>query len=443
MMRLIIALALLVAGPALGANLCDIYTLAQREDATFKGALASYNAGLEKLPQARSLFLPSISLNANTTYNNNDIRYDGETAFPSGQRSYNSHGATLNLTQPLFRKQNFAIYDQAEAQVALAEAQLALARQDLILRVAQAYFDILLAQDNVNLAAAQKTAISEQLAQAKRNFEVGSATITDTHEAQARFDLARAQEIAAQNELELKRRALQQIIGQVPTNLEAVPSDLKLSLPEPLDMDQWVAQSQQQNLAIALQRAALEVATAEIARNRAGHYPTVDAVATYGDNRAGSGFSGVGSDTNSKTLGLQLNLPIYQGGFVNSKVREARALQEKAREDLELARRQAAFQTRQAYLGITASVAQVSALEQALVSTQSTLDSTRLGFEVGVRTNVDILNAQQQLFSARRDLAQSRYNYLLSRLRLKSAQGTLSDADINYIGLCQVNSSSK
>ena len=430
------SLLVLVCPPVAAANLCEVYGLAKSADATYKGAEASYAAGLEKLPQARSLFLPNIALNANTTYNDNDIRYRGETSFPSGARTYNSRGAALNLVQPLYRKQNFAVYDQALAQVALAEAQLRLARQDLVLRVAQAYFDILLAQDTVALTAAQKTAISEQLALAKRNFEVGSATITDTHEAQARFDLARAQEIAAQNDLEVKKRVLQRVIAQIPAAFEGVPATLKLDLPSQ-DMDSWVSTAEQENPAIEIQQAALDIATGEIERNRAGHYPMLDAVATYGDNAAGSGFSGVGSDTTSKTLGLQLNFPIYQGGFVNSKVREASALQEKARYDLELARRQVALDTRQAYLGVTSSVAQVTALDQALISSLSTVESTRLGLEVGVRTNVDILNAQQQLYSARRDLAQARYNYLLNQLRLKAASGMLADGDIAQAGQCQ------
>ena len=291
---------------------------------------------------------------------------------------------------------------------------------------------MLLAQDNVALAGAQKAAIGEQLEMAKRNFEVGTVTITDTHEAQARYDLTTAQEIAAQNDLEIKNRALQLILGKIPAHLNALSDKLPLVLPEPNDMTKWVAQAEQQSPQIAIQREALAIATQEVERNRAGHHPTLDLVAGHGRNSSSSTFT-LGQTITSQTIGLQFNLPIYQGGSVSSKVREALANQEKARQDLELGNRQAALQTRQAFLGVTSGLAQVKALEQALVSSQSSLDSTRLGQEVGVRTNVDVLNAQQQFFTAKRDLSQARYNYILNQLKLKSAVGVLQDEDIEQV----------
>lgn len=418
------ALLALLASPLLhAANLTDVYREAQQQDAAYASARAAFQAGQEKLPQGRALLLPSVNLGANTTWNEVDL--------PTANRQYNSNGYSLSLSQPIYRKQNFAQYQQAKAQVSQAEAQFAVARQDLIIRVAQAYFDVLLAQDNVTLAGAQKAAIGEQLEMAKRNFEVGIATITDTHEAQARYDLTTSQEIAAQNDLEIKKRALQQIISKIPEHLAVLNSKLPLVLPEPNDMTKWVAQAEQQSPQIAIQRAALEIADQEVERNRAGHYPTLDLVAGHSRNNNSSYLlSGV---VTSQTIGLQLNLPIYQGGSVSSKVREALANQEKARQDLELAHRQAALQTRQSFLGVTSGMAQVKALEQALVSSQSSLDSTRLGQEVGVRTNVDVLNAQQQLYTAKRDLSQARYNYILSQLKLKSAVGVLSDEDVEQV----------
>ncbi len=418
------ALLALLASPLLhAANLTDVYREAQQQDAAYASARAAFQAGQEKLPQGRALLLPSVNLGANTTWNEVDL--------PTANRQYNSNGYSLSLSQPIYRKQNFAQYQQAKAQVSQAEAQFAVARQDLIIRVAQAYFDVLLAQDNVTLAGAQKAAIGEQLEMAKRNFEVGIATITDTHEAQARYDLTTSQEIAAQNDLEIKKRALQQIISKIPEHLAVLNSKLPLVLPEPNDMTKWVAQAEQQSPQIAIQRAALEIADQEVERNRAGHYPTLDLVAGHSRNNNSSYLlSGV---VTSQTIGLQLNLPIYQGGSVSSKVREALANQEKARQDLELANRQAALQTRQSFLGVTSGMAQVKALEQALVSSQSSLDSTRLGQEVGVRTNVDVLNAQQQLYTAKRDLSQARYNYILSQLKLKSAVGVLSDEDVEQV----------
>ncbi len=423
MKSLPLVLLALLSSPAYAANLMDVYREAQQQDAAYASARAAFEAGQEKGPQGLALLLPSINLSANTTHNDVDS--------PSSNRQYNSNGYNLSLTQPIYRKQNFAQYEQSKSQVVQAEALFAVARQDLITRVAQAYFDVLLAQDNVALAGAQKTAIGEQLEMAKRNFEVGTVTITDTHEAQARYDLTTAQEIAAQNDLEIKHRALQLILGKIPTPLNALNDKLPLVLPEPNDMTKWVAQAEQQNPQIALQRAALEIAKQEVERNRAGHYPTIDLVAGYGKN-SNSSYLTSGTVT-SQTVGLQFNLPIYQGGSVNSKVREALANQEKARQDLELGNRQAALQTRQAFLGVTSGLAQVKALEQALVSSQSSLDSTRLGQEVGVRTNVDVLNAQQQLYTAKRDLSQARYNYILNQLKLKSAVGVLRDEDVEQV----------
>ena len=418
------ALLALLASPLLhAANLMDVYREAQQQDAAYASARAALRAGREKLPQGRALLLPSVNLGANTTWNEVDL--------PAGNRQYNSNGYSLSLSQPIYRKQNFAQYEQAKGQVSQAEAQFAVARQDLVIRVAQAYFDVLLAQDNVALAGAQKSAIGEQLEMAKRNFEVGIATITDTHEAQARYDLTTSQEIAAQNDLEIKKRALQQIISKIPGHLAVLNSKFPLVLPEPNDMTKWVAQAEQQSPQIAIQRAALEIADQEVEKNRAGHYPTLDLVAGHSRNNNSSYL--LSGTVTSQTVGLQLSLPIYQGGSVSSKVREALANQEKARQDLELARRQAALQTRQSFLGVTSGMAQVKALEQALVSSQSSLDSTRLGQEVGVRTNVDVLNAQQQLYTAKRDLSQARYNYILSQLKLKSAVGVLSDEDVEQV----------
>lgn len=424
--------SLILGSSAQAANLLEIYHDAQEQDATFASAKAAYQAGLEKAPQGMALLLPTVGVSANTTYNDVDTQYRGASIFSSGIKKYNTSGYTLSLNQPIYRKQNFAQYQQGKSQTAQAEAQFAIAKQDLILRVAQAYFDVLLAQDNVTLAGAQKAAISEQLAQAKRNFEVGTSTITDTHEAQSRYDLTAAQEIAAQNDLEIKRRALQRLIGKLPPELAVLGNKLPLTLPEPNNMDKWVESAEAQNLQLQIQKAALEIANQEVERNRGGHFPTLDLAATYGDNSATGGTSG-GYDTKSTTIGLQLNVPIFQGGLVSSRVREAVAGQEKARQDMEDARRQVDLQASQAFLGVSSGAAQVQALEQALVSSQSALDSTKLGFEVGVRTSVDVLNAQQQLYSAKRDLSQARYNYILSQLRLRAAVGTLAEDDLAQV----------
>ncbi len=412
------------------ADLLEIFHAAQANDPVIAAAYATQQAGEEKLAQGRSLLMPAVNLNANSTLNELNVKYLGAFPFPGGNFRYNSYGYNLSLVQPLYRQQNWLMYSESELQVAASEAQYHLAEQDLVLRTAQAYFDVLNAQDGVDLAQAQKNAITEQLGQAKRNFEVGSATITDTHEAQARFDLTGAQEIAAQNNLEIKRRVLQQLTNSLPGYLKRLNDTIALESPQPADMEKWIAEAQLNNPQLAIAQANTKLAEKEVERNRGGHYPTVDLVANYGTvNASGSSF-GVGSDTRNANIGVQLNIPIFQGGLINSKWREADANRERAQQELESARRNVTLQTSQAYFGVVSGMAQVQALQQALVSSTSVLDATKTGQEVGVRTNLDVLNAQQQLYATRRDLYQAEYNYLISKLRLKAATGTLDEAEL-------------
>jgi outer membrane protein len=428
---LLLATSLFASGWAQATDLLEILHAAQLNDPVFAAARATQRAGEEKLSQGRSLLMPSISLNANTSSNDQTVKYMG---FPlsalSGNYRYNSNGYGVSLVQPLFRQQNWMAYSESELQAAQAEIQLKIAEQDLILRVAQAYFDVLIAQDSVQLVEAQKTAISEQLEQAKRNFEVGSATITDTLEAQARYDLTGAQEIAAKNDLEVKLSALQQLINAMPNNLKTLGKEFSLETPQPASIEKWVETAQLNNLQLAIARASAEIADKEVSRNREGHYPTVDLVANYSNNNMGGSMA---SDTTNKSIGVQFNMALFQGGAVNSKWREAEANRERARQELESARRNVTQQARQAYLGVVSGVAQVKALQQALASSESVLEASKLGQQVGVRTNLDVLNAQQQLFSTRRDLYQAQYNYLLSQLRLKQTVGSLSEEDLSKV----------
>jgi outer membrane protein len=299
-----------------------------------------------------------------------------------------------------------------------------------MVRTSQAYFDVLLAQDKIDLIVAQKAAINKQLDQAKANFDVGTATITDVNEAQAKYDLLIAQEIAAHNELEVKKRSIQAITSRTPEALASAKEDLKIMIPMPQDMEKWVEIAEAQNPQIKVQEESVNIATQEIERAHAGHYPTVDVIASYADTNASGGTNGIGSDLTNFTIGLQMEVPLYQGGSTSSKEREAVANQQKAKDDLELARRNASLQTRQAYLNVASNVAQVKAYEQALISNQSSLDSTELGYQVGVRTSVDVLNAQQQLYSAKRDLLQARYAWMLSVIQLKAAAGVLTENDL-------------
>ena len=421
---------LFAALPASAADLLQMYRDALANDSQFAAARAQLDAGRERIPQGRAGLLPSVGLNANTNWNDVDIKQP-----ISAERRFNSNGYALQLTQPLFRWQNLVQYDQSKLQVAQAEAVFAQARQDLILRVSQAYFDVLLAQDTLTVAQAQKKAIAEQLEQARRNFEVGTSTIVDTHEAQSRYDLTVAQEIAAQSDLDVKRQALRQLIGKEPEALKALKSVVQISRPQPDDIQQWVGAAEQNSFAVQAQQAGLEVATREIERQRAGHYPTVDLVASHNRSKglSSSGVSLGTAESSSNVVGLQLAVPLYQGGLVMSREREAVALKENASGDLETTRRAAALSARQAYLGVSSGTAQVKALEAALVSSQSALDSNKLGYEVGVRINIDVLNAQQQLYTTRRDLFKARYDTLLAQLRLKAAAGALGEDDVQQI----------
>jgi outer membrane protein len=430
-----LATLLAASGAAQAADLLETFKTAQANDPVIAAARAARQAGQEKLSQGRSLLMPSVNLNANTTFN--DLTTQFNPAVPplltGGNDRYNSNGYGVTLVQPLFREQNWAVYSESKLQAMQSDLQFKIAEQDLIVRVAQAYFDVLIAQDSVTLVNAQMNAISEQREQAKRNFEVGSATITDTLEAQARYDQTGAQKIAAENDLEVKRSALQQLINAVPGDLDQLGNNFKPEVPQPADMKKWVGEAEQSNLQLAIAQASTEIADREVARNRGGHYPTIDIVANYSKNNANGGSFGIGTDTTSKSVGLQLNMPLFEGGAVNSKWREAEANRERARQELENARRNVDLQTRQAYLGVVSGVSQVQALNQALASSQSVLDASKLGQEVGVRTNLDVLNAQQALYSTRRDLYQAQYNYLMSELRLKQAVGTLGLADLEKV----------
>ncbi|MGB7543358.1 MAG: TolC family outer membrane protein [Burkholderiales bacterium] len=420
--------------PAPAADLLQTYRAALANDPVYAAARASRAAGEENLPQGQAQLLPVVSATASTQYNDNEISFRGVA--PDSKRQGNSNAYNVTLTQPLFNWQNYQVYKEAEFKVAQAEATFGQATQDLIVRVAQAYFDVLASQDSLAFIQAQKTAISEQLAQAKRNFEVGTATITDTHEAQARYDLATSQEIAAQNDLEIKQRILQQIVGTFPDQLAPIRPSIELSPPKPNLMEEWASAAENQSFPVRTQEAALEVAKREIERFRAGHLPTLNLVGNVGNNS--QSFSAVGptnipSDSLNRNIGLQLAIPLYAGGSVNSLVRQAIANRDKARQDLENSRRTAALSARQAYLGVTSGMAQVKALEAALISSRSALDSNKLGYEVGVRINIDVLNAQQQVFSTLRDLSRARYDTIVNGLKLKAASGSLSEADVEEV----------
>ncbi|MFZ6768124.1 TolC family outer membrane protein [Undibacterium sp. Di26W] len=428
----ILATLLASAFLSLNANATDllqIYKDALANDAQYASARASLTAGQEKPIQGRAGLLPGVALRGSDTKSSTDAEVD---AFPGSRTVKGTSNAwTLALSQPLFNWTNWQQYEQSKLLLLVTEAQFAQSRQDLIVRVAQAYFDVLAALDTLETLRAQKSAISEQLASAKRNFEVGTSTITDTHEAQARYDLVTAQEYAGQSDLEIKRAALQQIIAKEAGELAPLRPGVKLNAPQPAVIDDWVGSAEKQNYSVVASQVAVEIAKRDIEKSRAGHYPTVDLVATTGRQTTGGATnppsSGVIKPT---TIGIQWNIPLFSGFAVNSRVKESIALEDKARSDYENARRTAAQGARQAFVGVTSGLAQVKAYEAAEISSQSALDSNKLGYQVGVRINIDVLNAQQQLYTTRQTLAKARYDTVLNGLRLKSAAGTLKEEDL-------------
>ncbi|MDW7647570.1 MAG: TolC family outer membrane protein [Nitrosomonadaceae bacterium] len=419
---------LLLSSPLHASDLMAIYREALESDAQYSAARAAFQAAQEKLPQGRAGFLPNITFTGNQR----------KQLIQSGvnpERAIDAQALTVTATQPIYRKENFAIYEQAKLQVLQANSQFVLASQDLILRVSQAYFDVLTAQVNIEVAEAQKKAIGLQLAQAKRNFEVGTATIVDTYEAQARSDMTTSQEIAARNELELRKRTLQQIIGRFPDKLaRANENSSDLLTLKYASMDEWVSVAEENNLPLKIQQAAHGIATQDIERARAGHYPTLDLVALYSAQKGiGAAIVGQGFDITTKEIGLQFAVPVFQGGAVQSRVREALANQERVLQNLNNARRNSAMQVSQQYLNVSSGIVQVKALKQALTSIQSQLDSTILGQKVGVRTEVDVLNVQQSFYSAKRDLARAHYSLLMAKLRLEAEAGELDEDDLTEV----------
>ena len=374
-----------------------------------------------------------MNFSADASTSATHIRYL-KSNIPPGNSKFENLRAGVEARQPIYRKQNLVQIAQSKTQVSQADKQYHLSQQALILRTTQAYFDVLLAKDKIDLIVAQEAAVLSQLEQAKATFEVGTATITDVNEAQARYDLILAQEIAAINEHEITKRAVEAITGSIPDRLATVKSDIQVATLQQT-MQDWQQVAVQNNLNIQIQQDALKLAEQEVEFANAGHLPTIDAVASYFNSYANGSPSvfSAGNELKNATIGLQLEIPLYQGGAISSRARQAVLNKQKALDDVEIARRQTDLETQRAYFNLSSSIAQVKALDQALISSQSQLDSTKLGYEVGVRSSVDVLNAQQQLFSARRDLLQARYSYLVNIIRLKAASGLVAEADLQDI----------
>ncbi len=431
MLPLSAALALAALAPqAKAQSLVELYESARAFDANYQSAKLQYDANLARADQAKAGILPTAGLSAGAS------RVGVETtSTPSVNTSYNTRNATLSASQPLYRPGNWANYEQGFKQVDLARAQLEAASQDLIVRTSQAYFDVLAAQDTLAFVRAQKEAVAEQLAFAKRNFEVGTSTITDSREAQARFDLVTAQEIAAENDLRVRKIALDQLVGVTEAQPISLAAPVNLPAVAPADVATWVRQSELLHPSIRQAQSNAEIADLEIRKAEAGHKPTLDATASYNvtKNPSNTAQSGISSRANTSNVGLLLNVPLFAGFSTQNRIRETLALRDKALSDLEGTRRTVSQNVRTAYFGVQSGQGQVRALEAAELSSQSALDANKLGYQVGVRINIDVLNAQSQLFQTKRDLAQARYNVLLGGLRLRQASGTLTPEDLQQV----------
>jgi len=425
LLSLLLAL-LTVAAPVHAEDLMEIYRRAQQQDMTIAQAKAGHRANLEKRDQGTGQLLPNLSLGAAHFSVSQDISQPP----PAHSNEYDSDSYGIQLTQPIYRHSNFAAYRQGKAIANQADADFAIAAGELITRVAQAYFDVLAAEDAQEFARTEKAAIEGQLRLAERNFAVGNATVVDVHEARARFDLAAAQVVVAENQLLAKQESLMVLVGHQTGPLARLLWKGEYVYPDPQDMEAWNRIAMEKNPVIVSAQFAVRVAEEEVEKNRGGHYPTLDLVASHGYNKNGILFSPLTYEYTTNQVGLQLQVPLYSGGITQSRVRESVAREDQAKFALEQTRRTITRMTRQAYLAATGGIAQVQALEQARVSSRKALESTLIGYESGVRTGVDVLNAQRDLYRTERDLSQARYNYVLSMLQLKLAAGTLSEDDL-------------
>lgn len=451
MKKTLLSLSLLAtmasANLAFADSLLDVYNLAKQNDPQILAAAAARDAGQEKIPQARSVLLPQLSANAG--YTKKYSTEDGSQAlagqvFDAGKTD--SDGTTkswgLRLDQELYHHDSWIAMSQAEKSAEKSNLDYSAATQALIVRVAQTYFNVLAAQDNLEYARSNKEAIGRQLEQTKQRFNVGLIAITDVHEAQARYDQSVSDEIVAQNQLDNANEALREITARYHDKLSGLSGDIPLASPAPASVDDWIRFSEDQNPTLNGQKLQAEIAREEVDRRFAGHLPSLDLYATYSDSKSDGSQKSPNSTTGqretvdfnnngtSTTVGVTFTVPLFSGGRTNSQVREGESLYTQAKQLLEQEHRAVIKDTKSAYLGVMASISAVKALKQSVISSQSALEATQAGFEVGTRTIVDVLNSTQAVYLAKRNLAQARYDYLLNGLKLKQAGGILKEADL-------------
>jgi outer membrane protein len=432
LLLLVLASGLGCTTQASAQSLPELYEAARGYDAAYLSARAQTEAARFRAAQADARLLPNVVLTAGGS------RTESNSPFPpsgaNDSRSLSTVQTGVRATQPLYNPAYSVLIEQSRRALDLSLSDLEIAEQDLIVRVAQVYFDVLAAQDSLATAQANKRAISEQLASAKRNFEVGTATITDTREAQARFDLAGAQELAAENDLQSRRIALDVVVGR--SNLRPLPlaTPVVLTPVAPADVNAWTNIADEQHPGVRKARLALEIAKLDTAKARADDGLTLDLIGSVGAARnTGSGANPAAGNSYQGRLEIQLALPLYTGGALQNRIKETLTLEEKSRNDFEAARRSVAQTTRVTYFSLQSQHAQVKAFEAAESSSQLALEATQLGYKVGVRVNLDVLNAQTQLFTTKRDLAKARYDVVLNGLKLRQASGQLQPADVGAV----------
>ena len=435
LLPLSVALAAAATLPVRAQNLVALYEAARAFDAGYQSAQYQFEATVAKSEQARAGTLYKIDLTAGASISAIDNTLAG-----SKQGGYDVQSATLSGSQPLYRPGNQIVFEQSKRQIDVEEQKLLAAEQDLVMKVSTAYFDVLASQDSLAYLLAQKAAVTEQLASAKRNFEVGTATITDTREAEARFDLVVAQEIAGRNDLQVKKLALDQLVGK--TNSAPLPVKLPLQLPpvQPGDVAAWVQKSEEMHPTVRQSRLAFEVAQMEAKKAQTASMPTLDLTGNLNmANNNGTASAGASYRTTTATVGLSFNMPLFSGYAIENRVKEALALEEKARTDLEAVKRSVAQASRAAFFGLLSGQGQVKALQAAEASSQSALDANKLGYQVGVRINIDVLNSQSQLFDTKAKLAKARYDVLLGGLKLHQASGILKAEDLKQVNTLLAN----
>ena len=428
------ALLLACAPAAQALDLVQSYRLALENDATYQAALAANRAGHEAAPQALAQLLPSLSISGSRSKNSTDSESPGFLGQVNRSTSnYTSASTTLALRQPLFRKYNFALYKQAQSQEKNADAVLDNDRQDLLVRMSGAYFEALMAHEQLTFILAQKDAYSGQLQSAKRAFAAGAGTRTDIDDAQARYDMGLAQELEARQNIGYTRQQLQVIVNQPVESLAMLDAKrMELLPPAPDNLDEWIARSEENNAGLRALQANIEVAQQELEKAKSGHYPTADLFVQRSKSESDTNYS-INSQYLTNAIGVQFNIPIWSGGYVNSQMRQAVANLEKIKQQYEARRREIGQQVRKEFQNVTEGILKVKSLEQAERSAGQAIFSNQKGFQAGTRTQIDILNAQQQQMNVRRDLAQARYLYLMARVRLQGLMNSLNEDEMARI----------